>query len=50
MCAMALVHARVGRVFFCKLNNKTGAFVSRWRLQDEKRINHHYEIFQIIEK
>lgn len=50
MCAMALVHARFKRVFFFKLNNETGALISKWRLQDEPKINHHYEVFQLIEK
>lgn len=50
MCAMALVHARAKRVFFFKPNKESGALISRWRLQDEPRINHHYEVFQLIEK
>ncbi|VDK61744.1 unnamed protein product [Anisakis simplex] len=49
MCAMALVHFRVGRVFFGKCSPKGGALQSSWRIQEEKRINHHYRVFRIDE-
>ncbi|VDN52510.1 unnamed protein product [Dracunculus medinensis] len=48
MCAMALVHFRVSRVFFCRRIPK-GALESSWRIQEEKRINHHYQVFRIDE-
>uniref|UniRef100_A0A915D267 CMP/dCMP-type deaminase domain-containing protein n=1 Tax=Ditylenchus dipsaci TaxID=166011 RepID=A0A915D267_9BILA len=47
MCAMALVHCRVKRVFFGKLNQKLGALFSRWKLQESKYINHHYQVAQV---
>lgn len=44
---MALVHCRVKRVFFGRLNPRVGALISKWRLQDLEQLNHHYEVFQI---
>uniref|UniRef100_A0A158R674 CMP/dCMP-type deaminase domain-containing protein n=1 Tax=Syphacia muris TaxID=451379 RepID=A0A158R674_9BILA len=49
MCAMALVHFRVGRVFFNKKNEKEGALESVWRIQEEQRLNHQYSVFRIDE-
>lgn len=50
MCAMALVHARANRVFFCEVNPRQGALLSKWRLQEAPNINHRYEVFQFIEE
>lgn len=45
MCAMALVHARVKRVFFCLDNKELGALKSRVKLQTVSSLNHHFEVF-----
>ncbi|CAK5094898.1 unnamed protein product [Meloidogyne enterolobii] len=50
MCAMALVHCRVKRIFFGEENKKNGALITKWRLQESKSLNHHFEVFQIKEK
>ena len=47
MCAMSLVHMRVGRVFFGRLNHISGALLSHCRLHLKPEINHHYEVFRI---
>lgn len=49
MCAMALVHFRVGRVFYGKRTPLSGVYESRWRIQEEKSLNHHYAVFRIDE-
>uniref|UniRef100_A0A8R1TXQ1 CMP/dCMP-type deaminase domain-containing protein n=1 Tax=Onchocerca volvulus TaxID=6282 RepID=A0A8R1TXQ1_ONCVO len=49
MCAMALVHFRVGRVFYGKRNPSNGVYESCWRIQEEKSLNHHYAVFRIDE-
>jgi tRNA(adenine34) deaminase len=41
MCAMALMHARVGRVVFAARDPKTGAAGSVLDLFAERRLNHH---------
>lgn len=45
MCAMALVHSRVKRVFFCLDNNKYGGLKSQVKLQTINSLNHHFEVF-----
>ncbi|KAL4003773.1 Cytidine and deoxycytidylate deaminase zinc-binding region family protein [Acanthocheilonema viteae] len=49
MCAMALVHFRVGRVFYGKRTPLNGVYESCWRIQEEKSLNHHYAVFRIDE-
>ncbi|EJW81018.1 hypothetical protein WUBG_08072 [Wuchereria bancrofti] len=49
MCAMALVHFRVGRVFYGKRAPLHGVYESCWRIQEEKSLNHHYMVFRIDE-
>lgn len=46
MCAMALVHSRVRRVFFHRSTNN-GALKSLTKLHTIKPLNHHYEVYQI---
>ncbi|KAL2892035.1 tRNA-specific adenosine deaminase TAD3 [Bienertia sinuspersici] len=47
MCAMALVHQRVRRIFYAFPNPNAGALGSVYRLQGEKSLNHHYAVFQV---
>eukprot|EP00252_Welwitschia_mirabilis_P009461 TRINITY_DN22047_c0_g1_i2.p1 TRINITY_DN22047_c0_g1~~TRINITY_DN22047_c0_g1_i2.p1 ORF type:complete len:323 (+),score=62.23 TRINITY_DN22047_c0_g1_i2:151-1119(+) len=47
MCAMALVHQRVRRVFYGIPNSRTGALGSVSRLHGEKSLNHHYSVYQM---
>ncbi|XP_039613844.1 probable inactive tRNA-specific adenosine deaminase-like protein 3 isoform X1 [Polypterus senegalus] len=45
MCAMALVHSRVRRVFF-GVPTPDGALGSRYKIHTQKDLNHHYEVFR----
>lgn len=49
MCAMALVHFRVRRVFYGKRTPKGGVYESSWRIQEERQLNHHYQVFRVTE-
>ncbi|KAJ7970297.1 tRNA-specific adenosine deaminase-like protein 3 [Quillaja saponaria] len=48
MCAMALVHQRIRRIFYAFPNPNAGALGSVHRLQGEKSLNHHYAVFRIV--
>ncbi|GAB4825185.1 hypothetical protein Ancab_008060 [Ancistrocladus abbreviatus] len=48
MCAMALVHQRIRRVFYAFPNLNAGALGSVQRLQGEKSLNHHYAVFRVM--
>ncbi|PHT87190.1 hypothetical protein T459_09296 [Capsicum annuum] len=48
MCAMALVHQRVRRIFFSSPNSNAGALGSVHRLQGERSLNHHYAVFRVV--
>ncbi|ESO91982.1 hypothetical protein LOTGIDRAFT_162985 [Lottia gigantea] len=45
MCAMALVHSRIKRVFYIH-NDKEGALGTCYKVHTEKGLNHHYSVFQ----
>eukprot|EP01025_Chloroclados_australasicus_P059575 TRINITY_DN7538_c0_g1_i11.p1 TRINITY_DN7538_c0_g1~~TRINITY_DN7538_c0_g1_i11.p1 ORF type:complete len:372 (-),score=25.79 TRINITY_DN7538_c0_g1_i11:385-1500(-) len=45
MCAMALVHSRVTRVVYCVKDNEFGALGGKFNLQEQKSLNHHYEVY-----
>ncbi|KAL7735616.1 hypothetical protein ACLKA6_002506 [Drosophila palustris] len=45
MCAMALVHSRVKRIFFLE-QSENGALTTSFQLHSVKELNHHYEVFQ----
>lgn len=46
MCAMALVHSRVKRVFFGhKSNNGSGGLAGKVGIHHLKNINHHFEVY-----
>ncbi|XP_043722901.1 tRNA-specific adenosine deaminase TAD3 isoform X2 [Telopea speciosissima] len=48
MCAMALVHQRIRRIFYAFPNPNAGALGSVYRLQGEKSLNHHYAVFRVL--
>ncbi|XP_059289139.1 tRNA-specific adenosine deaminase TAD3-like isoform X2 [Lycium ferocissimum] len=48
MCAMALVHQRVRRIFFSFPNSNAGALGSVHRVQGERSLNHHYAVFRVV--
>lgn len=48
MCAMALVHQRIRRIFYAYPNPNAGALGSVHRLQGEKSLNHHYAVFRVM--
>ncbi|KAF3440952.1 hypothetical protein FNV43_RR19238 [Rhamnella rubrinervis] len=48
MCAMALVHQRIRRIFFAFPNPNAGALGSVYRLQGERSLNHHYAVFRVL--
>lgn len=45
MCAMALLHSRVRRVFFARYLQEAGALASRWCLHLNKKLNHSFLVF-----
>ncbi|XP_071724822.1 tRNA-specific adenosine deaminase TAD3-like, partial [Rutidosis leptorrhynchoides] len=48
MCAMAMVHQRIRRIFYAFPNPNAGALGSVHRLQGEKSLNHHYAVFRVF--
>ena len=47
MCAMALVHSRVRRVIYCVPDSVHGALGGAFRLQGQKSLNHHYQVYRV---
>ena len=47
MCAMALVHSRVARVFFAKASPNRGGLLSKTRLQNISSLNHSFQVYQM---
>ncbi|GAA5800633.1 hypothetical protein HPULCUR_006069 [Helicostylum pulchrum] len=47
MCAMALVHSRVARVFY-NIPSKTGALGTNYKIHAHPSLNHHYRVFKNI--
>uniref|UniRef100_A0A0R3WN83 CMP/dCMP-type deaminase domain-containing protein n=1 Tax=Hydatigena taeniaeformis TaxID=6205 RepID=A0A0R3WN83_HYDTA len=45
MCAMALLHSRVKRVFIARRLPSIGGLCSRWKLPLVKGVNHHFLVF-----
>ncbi|XP_033734132.1 probable inactive tRNA-specific adenosine deaminase-like protein 3 isoform X3 [Pecten maximus] len=45
MCAMALVHSRIGRVFYGSPFPQEGALGSKYKLHTQTGLNHHYQVF-----
>lgn len=48
MCAMALVHQRVRRVFYAFPNKRIGALGGAYRLHGERSLNHHYTVYRVV--
>ncbi|MQM08889.1 hypothetical protein Taro_041747 [Colocasia esculenta] len=48
MCAMALVHQRIRRIFYAFPNLNAGALGSIHKLQGEKSLNHHYSVYRVF--
>ncbi|MFT7814971.1 putative inactive tRNA-specific adenosine deaminase-like protein 3 [Arapaima gigas] len=49
MCAMALVHSRIGRVFYGTAS-ADGALGSKYKIHTQKGLNHHFEVFKGVLK
>ncbi|CAD5233359.1 unnamed protein product [Bursaphelenchus xylophilus] len=49
MCAMALVHSRTSAVIF-KNPSSNGAFITNCQLHLNKKLNHHYDVYQVVKK
>uniref|UniRef100_A0A3Q3IN06 CMP/dCMP-type deaminase domain-containing protein n=1 Tax=Monopterus albus TaxID=43700 RepID=A0A3Q3IN06_MONAL len=49
MCAMALVHSRIGRVFY-GTTSADGALGTKFKIHTQKDLNHHFEVYRGILK
>lgn len=47
MCAMALVHSRLGRVVYALQDAAHGALGGRFRLHSQRSLNHHYLVYRL---
>ena len=47
LCAMGLLHSRIGRVFYIN-PSQYGALGSKFHLHSEKRLNHHFDVYQVV--
>ncbi|GBG90148.1 hypothetical protein CBR_g50242 [Chara braunii] len=47
MCAMALIHQRVSRVFYAIASGDAGALGSRYQVHAQKGLNHRYRAFHL---
>ncbi|XP_062258119.1 probable inactive tRNA-specific adenosine deaminase-like protein 3 [Platichthys flesus] len=45
MCAMALVHSRIGRVFY-GTGSTDGAFGTKFKIHSQKDLNHRFEVYK----
>lgn len=45
---MALLHSRVGRVFYEVPNKLKGGIGSLYKIHTEEALNHNFEVYQII--
>ncbi|ORX75574.1 cytidine deaminase-like protein [Anaeromyces robustus] len=47
MCCMALVHSRIGRVFYLKKNENDGGLESIHQIHIQPELNHHFQVYKI---
>jgi tRNA-specific adenosine deaminase 3 len=47
MCAMALVHSRVGRLFYIETNVRFGGIESQAQVHTNMKLNHRYRAFRV---
>ena len=50
MCAMALTHSRIRRVFYGLENKVMGGLGSHFKIHCQDNLNHHYEVFKDVLK
>lgn len=46
-CCMALVHSRIRRVHFVRLNPTRGGLASHVGVHEVPSLNHHFDVFQL---
>jgi len=46
---MALLHSRVGRVFYLSDNPINGGLSSLYKLHAEEGLNHHFEVYRVVD-
>ena len=44
---MALVHSRIGRVFYGSKNPGAGGLGSQYKIHTQEGINHHFDVYTI---
>ena len=44
---MALLHSRIGRVFFSCPNTSSGGLCSQYKIHTVKRLNHHFQVLGV---
>ncbi len=45
---MALVHSRIGRVFYSQDSNGDGGLGSKYKIHLQEGLNHHFEVYNIV--
>lgn len=45
---MALVHSRIGRVFYGHTNELAGGLGTHFKIHVQTDLNHHFEVFKLI--
>jgi len=50
MCCMALVHSRIGRVFYLEKNERDGGLESIHQIHIQPELNHHFQVYKITLK
>jgi tRNA(Arg) A34 adenosine deaminase TadA len=48
LCAMALVHSRIRRVYFMDTQSQYGALASHYHLHSMRALNHKYRVFRVL--